>query len=58
MSADEWLGGKIGGPKLINLEKGFTPLPTREFASKKSVVAAVPMTEKEVMLWFDVVVSG
>ncbi|KAI8903340.1 hypothetical protein EDD86DRAFT_195861 [Gorgonomyces haynaldii] len=31
LTAEEWLSGKTSGPKLINLEDGFTPLPVREF---------------------------
>eukprot|EP00842_Homolaphlyctis_polyrhiza_P001693 jgi/Hompol1/2524/HPOL_000079-RA len=33
MTADEWLGGKTSGPIMINLEKGFVPLPAKEFVA-------------------------
>ena len=33
LTAEEWLSGKTSGPKLINLEKGFVPLPPKEFVT-------------------------
>lgn len=31
MSAAEWMNGKTCGPRLINLEEGFTPAPIKVF---------------------------
>jgi len=33
MSAEEWLGGKTSGPKMISLAKGFSPAPARKFTT-------------------------
>jgi hypothetical protein len=41
MTADEWLGGKTAGPKLINLETGFVPAPVREFSHSATPSEAV-----------------
>lgn len=38
MSAAEWFLGKTCGPKMINLESGFTPAAPREFVSSAPAV--------------------
>ncbi|KAJ2994018.1 Coronin-2B [Globomyces sp. JEL0801] len=59
MSANEWFNGKTCGPKLINLELGFTPAPAKEFVvSASAAVSAAaspasgnpPLSDKEVSL--------
>ncbi|KAJ3305165.1 Coronin-2B [Kappamyces sp. JEL0829] len=54
MSSKEWLGGKTCGPKMINLEHGYTPAAPKEFVTSAPTAdtaatptANAPMSEKE-----------
>jgi coronin-1B/1C/6 len=53
ISTQEWLNGVTKGPKLISLEKGFTPPPPKEFVSSAPAETSTPtvtsMSDKDVI---------
>lgn len=47
MTAEEWLGGKTCGPKMINLAHGFVPAAQKEFITSAPEVVAAPAPTNE-----------